>query len=222
MCGRYNLEQTAEVDQILRQHGFSGEFRPAYNIAPTEFAPIIVQDRHRASEIIPARWWLTPSWSDGPTQKFAMFNARSENLTTSRAFKGPFEHKRCVVVASSFIEWRKEGSHKQAYDVAIEGQALAMAGIWDCWQDGDNLLYSFAIVTKPASHSFRDYHSRMPVLLRRSEVTQWIDPHRNGRDAVPLIDNAIGDGWCLNPLDSSVGNARNKSRPLPLPNQSLF
>ena len=222
MCGRYNLEHTTEVDRILRQHGFHGEFRPAYNIAPTEFAPIIVHDRHRDSEIIPARWWLTPSWSDGPTQKFAMFNARSENLTTSRAFKGPFEHKRCVVVASSFIEWRKEGSQKQAYDVALLDNAMAMAGIWDSWQDGDSTLYSFAIITKPASDSFRDYHSRMPILLRPDDIHQWIDPHRSGREAMPLIDRSIGSGWQLTPLDNRIGNARDKSQPKPLPTQSLF
>lgn len=222
MCGRYHLDNTAEVDALLRQHGFKGESLPSYNIAPTEWAPIIVQERHRESEIIPARWWLTPSWSWGPTQKFAMFNATCEKLQTSRAFKGPFEHKRCIVPASSFIEWRGKGLGKQAFDVAIPNTCLAMAGIWDCWQEGENLLYSFAIITKPASADFCEYHPRMPVLLKPQDLAPWLDPNKVGRDVLHLIDNSIGEGFKMIPLESTVGDARNKSKPRPTSQASLL
>jgi len=213
MCGRYNLEYTAAIDKLLSQHGFQGEFKPAYNIAPTDFAPIIIQDRHRPSEIIPARWWLTPSWSSGLSQKFSMFNARAENLLTSRAFKGPFQHKRCIVPASGFIEWHRKEKEKQPYLVELDGKGLAMAGIWDYWQDGENVLFSFAIITKPASPSFQTLHSRMPVLLKEEDLSTWLDPHTTAKQALPLIDTSISHGWQMTPIDNSIGHSKNKTKP---------
>jgi len=222
MCGRFNLEYTAQVDKTLQRFGFGGEFKPAYNIAPTEFAPIITHDRDGPIELLPARWWLTPSWSDGPNSQFAMFNARCENLHKSRAFKGPFDHKRCIVPASSFIEWQTLGKTKQPYDVSLGDSVMAFAGIWDCWMHDGSPLYSFSIITKPASAFFKPYHSRLPVMLREDDFDDWINPHHLGKEVYPIIERSISDGFTMQAVDPSIGNARIKQKPQSVAQSSLF
>ncbi len=222
MCGRFNLEYTTEVDKVLQRFGFGGEFRPAYNIAPTEFAPIITHDRDGPVELLPARWWLTPSWSEGPSTKFAMFNARVESLNQSRAFKGPFDHKRCLVPASSFIEWQKNTNKKQPLEITLVNQPMVFAGIWDCWMHDGSPLYSFSIITQPASSEFAPYHSRLPVMLAEQDYDDWLDPHRLGKDAMAIIDNSIKRGFRIEAIDESIGNARLKEKPKPVVQTSLF
>lgn len=222
MCGRFNLEYTAEVDKLLQRFGFGGEFQPAYNIAPTEFVPIITHDRDYPIELIPARWWLTPSWSDGPSTKFSMFNARIESIHTSRAYKGLFEHKRCIVPASSFIEWQQQGKNKQAFEISLREGPLAFAGLWDCWMHDGAPLYSFSIITQAASQEFQPYHHRMPVILKESDLEQWIDPYQTGKDVQPIIHNSVTQGFRFEAVDGSIGNAKVKLKPQPNIQTSLF
>ena len=91
--------------RYLDELGVDATLHDQYNIAPTESVPIIFEKQGKR-ECHLARWWLTPGWSSGPDTKFSMFNARAENLETSRAYKGPYHHSRCIIPASSFIEWK--------------------------------------------------------------------------------------------------------------------
>ena len=105
MCARYNIIDSAEVRLLLNLLAIElGLLPDRYNIAPTEPAlAIVATDNGYAA--MDMRWWLCPSWSDGPSQQFAMFNARSETIDTSKAYRGPFKHHRAVMPATSFIEW---------------------------------------------------------------------------------------------------------------------
>ena len=82
MCGRLN--QTGEIK--WRDFVTSIRLKPVYNAAPTETLSLIRSDR-----VEPARWWLVPSWAKEISTKYSMFNARSENLTSSKAFRVPFQ-----------------------------------------------------------------------------------------------------------------------------------
>ena len=83
--------------------------------------------------ISPMRWWLVPSWSDGPSTKFAMFNARIESVQTSRAYKGPLKYRRGIVPASAFMEWQTVAGKKQPYYFTGDPTPLALAAIWEEW-----------------------------------------------------------------------------------------
>ena len=91
MCGRFNITDSPLVQALLEELGVDiGPLPVRYNIAPTESVLTLyqIEDQYHAQEM---RWWLTPSWSNGPSQKFAMFNARAESIATSRAYRGPFK-----------------------------------------------------------------------------------------------------------------------------------
>ena len=91
MCGRFNLTDSPAVHALLDDLGVNiGELPTRYNITPTEpVLTIYEQDGKYLSRNM--RWWLVPRWADAPSQKFAMFNARSETIENSRAHKTPYK-----------------------------------------------------------------------------------------------------------------------------------
>ena len=157
-----------------------------------------------------ARWWLTPSWAPEVSSKYSMFNARSETLVKSRAFRGPFRHQRGIVPMSSFIEWRSEDGTKQPWLISNEARTLAAAALWEVWTKDGNHLLSCTIITTAAAPSFKPWHNRMPVLLDKSEFARWLDNDREISQDDPLFQPELKQAFTLYPVDKSVGNSRNK------------
>lgn len=209
MCGRFNVIDSPGLQQLLRDLGIDLSLPTRVNLAPTEQVPLVTQDT-RGRSLRTARWWLTPSWAPAVEQKYAMFNARSEGLAKSRAFAHPFKSQRGLVPMSSFIEWRTEDGAKQPWLISNDEQALAVAALWDVWEKGTEPLLSCTLVTTAAAPQFRDWHSRMPVLLAADEWDRWLD------NSEPLAaDDAVfrcelKSSLQLTRLPRAISNARNK------------
>ncbi|WP_439135398.1 SOS response-associated peptidase [Pseudomaricurvus sp.] len=209
MCGRFNISMTPGMVGLVDELGVPVTLAERYNIAPTETVPIFYeQDGQRECHL--ARWWLTPSWSSGPDTKFAMFNARSETLETSRAYKAPFRHKRCVIPCSSFIEWQKTPSGKQPIELYRNEGAIAFAGLWDCWNDE---LLSCSIVTTEAADSIKPIHNRMPVMLDKAGMDLWLDTNQPTDKLKPLFASELAYDISHREVDAEINNSRNKVLP---------
>ena len=154
MCGRFNVIDSPGLQQLLRDLGIDIKLPKAANVAPTETVQL-VWDIDGERQAGPARWWLTPSWAKAVDQKYAMFNARSETLASSRAFRHPFKSQRGIVPMSSFIEWRQEAGIKQPWKITNEQQALAVAALWDVWEGEGEPLLSCTLVTTAAAPEMR-------------------------------------------------------------------
>lgn len=215
MCGRYNIIDDPVVHVLLDILGIDlGPLPTRLNIAPTESVPVIHEHegKHQLSEM---RWWLVPHWSDEPSQKYSMFNARSENLEKSRAFQGPFKYRRAVVPASSFIEWQKQGGEKQPFLIELEDQALALAALWDYWSDGTEHILSCAIITTQASESFKPIHSRMPVILDQEKMDAWLKEDTPMSELRTMLTPFSGS-FIATPIHRRIGNSRSKEEPEPI------
>ena len=209
MCGRFNVIDTPGLQQLLRDLGVDLSLPRAVNVAPTEQVSLIRAGEGGAA-LHSARWWLTPSWAREVSQAYAMFNARSETLATSPAFRGPFRRQRGLVPMTSFIEWRNENGVKQPWLITNEQQALAVAALWDVWEGGDIPLLSCTLVTTSAAPAFKPWHSRMPVMLAADETAQWLDnSHAIAADDA-IFRNELKMPLLLQPLSRAVSNARNK------------
>lgn len=216
MCGRFNVIDNPGLQQLLKDLGIDLELPRAINIAPTEQVSLVRQsdDGDNGAEVVSARWWLTPSWAKQVDQKYAMFNARSESLSSRNAYKKPFRSQRGIVPMSSFIEWQTRSGVKQPYDITTASGAIAAAALWDVWEGGAEPMLSCTLVTTAAAESFSPWHSRMPVLLTAPECARWLD------NTKPIVDNdemfrgELKTDWCLAPLDSAVGNSRLKNEVL--------
>jgi len=220
MCGRFNYVISDGMVSLLDEFGVTVSGTTRYNLAPTESVSII---RHVSglNQLLEARWWLVPSWSDGPSNQFAMFNARAENLDTSRAFKEPFKHKRCLIPATSYIEWKTEHKQKHAYEI-FSDVPLLLAGIWDEW-NGE--ITSCSMITTQASDDLATIHKRMPVMLNKEQAKQWLDTTHSTDELQPLFQSKLNLPIHYHMIDGSIGNVRNKAQPVKINepiNRTLF
>ena len=210
MCGRFNVIDNPGLQQLLRDLGIDLNLPTRTNIAPTETVGLVRQS-DGVRELEAARWWLTPSWAPSVDQKYSMFNARAETLSTSRAFRTPFKRHRGIVPMSSFIEWRLEAGVKQPWLISNAKQALAVAALWDVWDGDGSQLLSCTLVTTAAAPAFAPWHERMPVVLDAQEAQRWLDNNGEVAPDDPLFRSELKSAWSLQPLSRSVNNARNKN-----------
>ncbi|MFZ3577977.1 SOS response-associated peptidase [Virgibacillus sp. DJP39] len=179
MCGRYTL-LSDELD-ILRDFNIDesiDSYTPSYNIAPGQNILAIIHNgkSKRAGYL---KWGLVPSWASDKKIGYKMTNARSETVHQKPSFKSLLKRKRCLIVADSFYEWKKDETGKQPKRIQLADRKLfAFAGLWDKWQDKENNqnLFTCTILTKEANDFMQDIHHRMPIILPKDKEEEWIAP----------------------------------------------
>ncbi len=216
MCGRYNVIDDPFLRELMRDLGIDAVLPTMVNIAPTETVPVVIESE-RGRELRYMRWWLTPSWSDGPDTKYSMFNARSESIATSRAFRGPFRRRRAIVPASSFIEWQTDRHGKTPWLIVPEAGAFAFAAVWDHWERDEIIVESCAIITTSAAPGFEGIHQRQPVMLELNDFSSWLDPQRQIDNPEHYFRPRLPATVRVAPLDKAVNNARHKDLALLTP-----
>ncbi len=209
MCGRFNVIDNPELQSLLTELGIDLGLPTRSNIAPTESIALVREQSPRA--LAEVRWWLTPRWAKQVDQKYSMFNARAEGLADSRAYGEPFRQRRGIVPASSFIEWRKEGSHKQPYRIEAVDEALVLAAVWERWEREGQVVESCALVTVAAAPEFEPLHHRMPLVLVGEERDRWLAAERQVAPDDPLFQPLLKRPLRATPISRDVNNARNKS-----------
>jgi putative SOS response-associated peptidase YedK len=152
---------------------------PRYNIAPTQPIPIVREAAAGRREMVLVRWGLVPGWSKGPDHRFSMINARVETVAQKPAYRNAFRYRRCLIPADGFYEWRPAAAGKQPHLLrARDGRPLALAGIWEHWQDANgNELESCAILVGEADSQVRPVHERMPLIVAPASFGHWLDTH---------------------------------------------
>ncbi len=208
MCGRYNVIDDPFLAGLLAALDIDLVLPTRLNLAPTEQVPVVIE-RHGLRQLCEMRWWLLPPWTKEINTKYASFNARCETVASSKLFARAFKKQRAVMPVSSFIEWQKKGSEKQAQLISAVDQSLAFAAVYEtCTIDGQELL-SCSIITRPASEAFSAVHNRMPVMLSASQFDEWLDPSYEIATNYQPFDGPVAN-LELTPISSRVNNARNK------------
>jgi putative SOS response-associated peptidase YedK len=193
VCGRYTLatpiQELVEVFDIA--HVAFEEDVVRYNIAPTQQAPVIILGPREERRMGLMRWGLVPFWAQDPSIGNRLINARSETASRKPAFREAWRHRRCIVPADGFYEWRKAGeaeggsrSKTPFWVHRADGRPLAMAGLWERWRDPDSGddLHTFTLLTRPATPWMAPIHPRMPALLEDSAQAEWLRPEGSLRD----------------------------------------
>lgn len=156
-------------------------------------APVLRKSGPDDFEVVPMHWEFIPAWINSVEQLEAArkqgipwLNARSETVLSSKMFRDAALHRRCLVLASHFYEWRAykpEGAKKEIkYPYAIEvpeADYFYMAGIYNTYVNNETgvVLNSFAIVTTAANDLMAVVHNgkkRMPTILPDELAWRWI------------------------------------------------
>ena len=203
MCGRFSQTKT-DVEKVKKRFKLKKvpKLEAQYNIAPTR--PVQAVLNIRPDELVLVRWGLVPNWAAEINPKFSMINARAETLSEKPAYRGLLAQKRCLIIADSFYEWKKNGKSREPYRIMMKDEDLfAFAGLWDCRQRDGNELYSCTIITAPADDPVREIHDRMPVILPADREEEWLKAP-DTKQALALL--APCDGSLLK---TNAGYARN-------------
>jgi putative SOS response-associated peptidase YedK len=180
MCGRYRLSRRKQIlEEQFAAVSDDADWSPRYNIAPTQFVPVIRQTpRNATRELSLIRWGLVPSWAKDSSKAAAMINARSETAASKPAFCDALRFRRCLIPADGFYEWQKLGKMKQPYCFEVNrGELFAFAGLWETWNNpGGKPLETCSILTTGPNAVTAPVHDRMPVILDPHCYDLWLDP----------------------------------------------
>lgn len=213
MCGRYALwDGKRELDWLF-DIKVSEELQPRYNIAPSQDIPIVREEEPGRRELVFVRWGLIPAWAEDPAKlKLSLFNARAEGVATKPMFRNAFKNRRCLIPASGFYEWQQQPHHKQPFFTkAKDGHPLALAGLWDQWERGDQRIESCTIITTDADSLLKPIHDRMPVIIPREHFSAWLDPENHDADFLEeFLVPAPSQGLEAEAVATTVNNVRSQ------------
>lgn len=215
MCGRYNLYHSKDKLEEFFQVSLPEEFAARYNIAPTQPVLIVRENPHldAQSEAAHVVWGLIPPWAEDPRIGSKMINARCETASEKVSYKHCLKRRRCVVPVSGFYEWQaRVGGAKQPYLIrARSGDPLGLAGLWDVWHGPNGeLIESCTILTMRAAPELRELHDRMPVIVPRERMPEWLDRRNEDvRTLAPFFVDDEARGLEVSPVSRLVNNVRN-------------
>lgn len=217
MCGRYTL--IAPFVLIIQRfhtakHIEASDYMPNYNIAPGSNVMAVVNDG-RENRLGLLRWGLIPPWADDEKIGYKLINARAESLSTRASFRSAYQKKRCLILADSFYEWKRDTSFrktKQPIRFQLRtGELFAMAGLWESWQNPDGRkVFSCTIITTEANPLMAPIHQRMPVILHKEDEADWLDPkNQDIRGLNQLLHPFEEELMLAYPVSQAVNSTRN-------------
>ncbi|WP_282608443.1 SOS response-associated peptidase [Pelagibius sp. Alg239-R121] len=220
MCGRYatarlTWEQIVAMSTLTTLGIPPEPLREAYNVAPTQMAPIIASDReqHRCTL---ARFGLVPQWFRKPLEelKFATFNAKSEEVTEKASYRGPVKSQRCLIPVQHFYEWKGKG---KPYAIGNKDETpMFFAGLWTNWagmSKGEIVEFdSFTIMTTAANDFMQQIHKRMPVILQAEDYETWLTGETD--ETLAVAGQYPSQLMQAYPVGPAVGNVRNQGSEL--------
>ena len=210
MCGRYVITAPGEAIRDLFDLVDVPDLPARYNVAPTQSVPAIrLQADGDQRELVLLRWGLIPHWAKDASIGTKLINARGETVAEKPSFRDSFRHRRCLLIATGFYEWKKEGTRKQPYLICLKGsEPFAFAGLWSRWQPADaDPIDSATIITTEPNALCATIHNRMPVIVPAARFADWLDPDRgDGQALLQPYDSHAMEAW---PVSPRVGNPKN-------------
>ncbi len=231
--GSYGLVYRADVpDHGVRAederayHAGSEGHQPAEADEPKEQQPKGSEAGHKEYkyELKAMKWGLIPFWTKRSPDYGSMLrtiNCRDDSLVEKRGMWNTMkQRKRCIVICQGFYEWLKRGpggKEKIPHFVKRkDGQLMCFAGLWDCvrYEDTEEKLYTYTIITTESNNQLSFLHDRMPVILEAGsdEMKIWLDPERDkwSKELQALLQPYKSELECY-PVSKDVGKVGNNS-----------
>lgn len=169
------MMQLEEMREQLSLGEFPIEFTSSANISPGQKIPVVIDPVDRGVQLF--RWGLVPGWAKDPKIGYKMINARAETVAEKPSFRSAFQHRRCLIPADGFYEWKGEGKDRKPYLFTLtENRPFTFAGLWESWKspEGAQIATCTLITTEP-NELVSMYHDRMPVILGEENRWKWLD-----------------------------------------------
>ena len=182
MCCRYYVDELAEreafeladlIDAGVQSRG-AGQKDPLISVSlpepdrypsdrhPSDMACVLYgnEGKLHAGQM---RWGF-PSYRSGNL----MINARCESALQKPMFSDSVMRRRCVIPASGFYEWDRD-KNKVTFRLPDE-PCMFLAGFYNLFDAQPRYI----ILTTQANESMAPVHDRMPLILPKNEIADWI------------------------------------------------
>lgn len=212
MCERYSLSKSKDQLEERFQAEMLVDFKPRFNIAPTQLLPVITSDSPKGFSFF--YWGITPDFGHNKPVSQKLINAKAETIHEKISVKNSFHRRRCLIPADGYFEWKKLGKKtKIPYRFSLRNEDLfAFAGIWEEYETvGGESQHTFSILTTPASDVVREVNDRMPMILRRDREKKWLDPYASESDLLSMLEPFSDDGLMGYTVSSLVNSIQNDS-----------
>jgi len=207
MCGRftiisepliYQMEFNIDIPDSIKQ-----DWKPHYNIAPTQIIPTIRNEKERIVD--PMQWGLVPTWSK---DQIRLINVRAETILEKATFRKLMQQgQRCLIFANGFYEWQdsdqKDKPKRPYYFQLKNGKPFMFAGIWD-FNKNSSEQKTCAIITCPPNSLVGKIHNRMPVIFDSSSCWQWLS--QESIQALSLLKSYPENDMTFSSVGSLVNN----------------
>src|SRR5690606_2660215 len=179
-----------------------------YNIAPSQIAPVIVGASDGSRQLVHMEWGIAGEILGLQNRSNRLINVRSETIGKRKIFRPAFTRRRCLVPASGFFEWRKEGKQRLPfYFYPSQDPLLGLAGIWETRPEGNPPV--FAILTRPAIPIVAVIHDRMPATLARKCFNDWLEPDTSEERLEEILSFLSSVPLDSHPVSTLVNNPLN-------------
>jgi putative SOS response-associated peptidase YedK len=198
VCTRFyvepDTEETREIVVQVQLSQLADKFISAGSailtsgeIRPTNVVPVIAPDRHGRKAGFPMKWgFQIPGRS-------LVVNARVETAAQKPTFQDSWAKRRCIIPASWYFEWEhftgNSGQKKTGDKYMIQPRGTSMTWLAGLYRIEDGFPV-FAVLTREPTAALGGIHDRMPLILPKELIDQWITP-----DSVPeeIIKYALTD-----------------------------
>lgn len=191
MCYNYKIKaEKKALEQRYAATFYDDGVLPEFDILANGFThlemPVITNAEPHKIQFL--KWGLVPSFvKDKATadqlSKMCL-NAMYETINEKPSFRDSAKNKRCIIPATSFIEWQwtdltKKNCVKQKYEIGLNNEIFSFAGLWSNWTNKETgeIMSTFSIITTPANQLMSEIHNnkkRMPLILRPDQEKDWL------------------------------------------------
>jgi len=222
MCGRLSLtcswsELVQWFNLIPSSPAGKVEIPPRYNIAPTQPIIVVRTAERGGNEAMLVRWGLMPTWVKDPREFTLLINARGETVAEKPSFRSAMRHRRVLIPASGFYEWKRFGkgsnNKSQAFWVRPrQGGTVAFGGLMETWSSADGSeVDTGCIITTDTNESFAPIHHRLPLVIQPRDFERWLDcktqEPRDVADLMKPVDNDYFEAIRISDAVNKVANS---------------
>ena len=200
MCTRYALEKDLPelkeiadevLQSLLAQRFVATHARPIVTsgeVRPTDIVPVIAPNAKGLKTVFPMQWGFL-----NKDNKRTLFNARVETAGEKPTFKDAWQSHRCIIPASYYFEWAHfkspDGREKTGDRFAIQPSGCTLTWLCGLYRI-ENGYPVFVVLTKAPTVELSKIHDRMPLMLPKDRIEDWINPSSNPEE---LLSYALTD-----------------------------
>lgn len=157
------------------------------DLFPEDIAPVLAPNKYGNVAIFPMAWGFTHKATTKP-----LANCRVETADKKALWRDSWYRRRCIIPASWwYYEWgypvyeddsrsmvEHRNTKKIKFAIQIEGSDITyIAGLYRYEEYGGMQIPMFSILTREATDTVKDIHDRMPLILDKKDLKEWIRPN---------------------------------------------